>query len=130
MGILELIKQPWPWYIASPLVGLKVPALLIFAGYIKYNMPLGATYENPQLSDEESWDIAAYVENQPRPFKDLSQDWPDISKKPIDHPFGPFSDRFTEIQHKFGPFKSIKEVKKKLEEANKKLKNNQKATQS
>lgn len=29
MEILELIKQPWPWYIAGPLVGLTVPALLI-----------------------------------------------------------------------------------------------------
>ncbi|TRW98567.1 c-type cytochrome [Flavobacterium gawalongense] len=86
-----------------------------FAGYIKYNMPLGATYENPQLSDEEAWDIAAYVENQPRPSKDLSQDWPDISKKPVDHPFGPFSDTFTEAQHKFGPYKPIKDEKKKNE---------------
>jgi cytochrome c len=23
-------------------------------------MPLGATYENPLLTDEESWDLAAY----------------------------------------------------------------------
>jgi uncharacterized membrane protein YedE/YeeE len=29
MEILELIRQPWPWYIAGPLVGLTVPALLI-----------------------------------------------------------------------------------------------------
>ncbi|WP_394345964.1 YeeE/YedE family protein [Flavobacterium caseinilyticum] len=29
MGILELIREPWPWYIAGPLVGLTVPALLI-----------------------------------------------------------------------------------------------------
>ena len=86
-----------------------------FAGYIKYNMPLGATYENPQLSDEESWDIAAYVESLDRPKKDLSQDWPNISKKPVDHPFGPFSDSFTEAQHKFGPFKPIKDEKKKKE---------------
>lgn len=86
-----------------------------FAGYIKYNMPLGASYENPQLSDEEAWDIAAYVENQPRPSKDLSKDWPDISKKPVDHPFGPFSDKFTEAQHKFGPFKPIKDEKTKNE---------------
>jgi thiosulfate dehydrogenase len=86
-----------------------------FAGYIKYNMPLGATYDNPQLSDEESWDIAAYVENLDRPSKDLSQDWPNISKKPVDHPFGPFSDSFTETQHKFGPFKPIKDEKKKNE---------------
>lgn len=27
--MLELIKQPWPWYIAGPLVGLTVPVLLI-----------------------------------------------------------------------------------------------------
>lgn len=86
-----------------------------FAGYIKYNMPLGAAYDNPQLSDEESWDIAAYVENLDRPSKDLSQDWPNISKKPLDHPFGPFSDTFTEAQHKFGPFKPIKDEKKKKE---------------
>lgn len=84
-----------------------------FAGYIKYNMPLGATYENPQLSNEEAWDIAAYVENQPRPSKDLSEDWPAISKKPVDHPFGPFSDKFTEAQHKFGPFKPIQREKQK-----------------
>lgn len=29
MEIIELIKQPWPWYIAGPLIGLTVPALLI-----------------------------------------------------------------------------------------------------
>lgn len=29
MEILEIITQPWPWYIAGPLVGLTVPALLI-----------------------------------------------------------------------------------------------------
>ena len=92
-----------------------------FAGYIKYNMPLGSTYENPQLSDKESWDIAAYVESLERPSKDLSQDWPDITKKPVDHPFGPFSDSFTENQHKFGPFQTIKEQKKKKEKNNLKI---------
>lgn len=81
-----------------------------FAGYIKYNMPQGATYAKPQLSDEDAWDIAAYVETQPRPTKDFSKDWPDISKKPIDHPFGPFSDKFSEKQHKFGPFEPIKKA--------------------
>ncbi|MEO6252336.1 MAG: YeeE/YedE thiosulfate transporter family protein [Ferruginibacter sp.] len=29
MSILEWIKQPWPWYVAGPLIGLTVPALLI-----------------------------------------------------------------------------------------------------
>jgi uncharacterized protein len=29
MDIIGFIKQPWPWYIAGPLIGLAVPALLI-----------------------------------------------------------------------------------------------------
>jgi thiosulfate dehydrogenase len=93
-----------------------------FAGYIKYNMPLGATYDSPQLSDEESWDIAAYVESLDRPSKDLSKDWPKIAKKPVDHPFGPYADKYTETQHKYGPFKPIKKEKKKMDEAEEKLK--------
>jgi uncharacterized protein len=27
--MLEFIKQPWPWYVAGPLIGLIVPALLL-----------------------------------------------------------------------------------------------------
>ena len=84
-----------------------------FAGYVKYNMPLGASYDKPQLTDEEAWDVAAYVNSMPRPVKDLSADWPDISGKPFDHPFGPYADLFPEVQHKFGPYKPIKEWIKK-----------------
>ena len=84
-----------------------------FAGYVRANMPLGATFENPILTDAEAWDVAAYVNSLERPQMDLSRDWPDISKKPIDHPFGPFADDFQEDQHKFGPFKPIKEAKAK-----------------
>jgi uncharacterized protein len=29
MSIIDSLKQPWPWYIAGPLVGLTVPALLL-----------------------------------------------------------------------------------------------------
>jgi thiosulfate dehydrogenase len=85
--------------------------ITFFARYAKYNMPLGASHENPQLSDEEAWDIAAFVNTQPRPTKETPKDWPDISQKPIDHPFGPFSDGFSEEQHKYGPFKPIKAAK-------------------
>jgi len=28
----EAILQPWPWYVAGPLIGLMVPALLLLAG--------------------------------------------------------------------------------------------------
>lgn len=118
-GILAADKKEYTypplWGKNSYNTGAGLFRISRFSGYIKYNMPLGATYEKPQLSDEESWDIAAYVESLDRPKKDLSQDWPNISKKPVDHPFGPFSDSFTETQHKFGPFKPIKDEKKKKE---------------
>ncbi|MBL7829318.1 MAG: c-type cytochrome [Saprospiraceae bacterium] len=85
-----------------------------FAGYVKANMPLGASFESPQLSDEEAWDLAAFVNSQPRPKHPfLGADWPDISKKPFDHPFGPYRDSFPEAQHKFGPFKPIVDFNKK-----------------
>lgn len=90
-----------------------------FAKYVKYNMPIGASHDNPQLTDEEAWDIAAYVNSQPRPHINVPKDWPDKSKKPIDHPFGPYADKFSEKQHKYGPFKPIEEANKKMEESNK-----------
>jgi len=84
-----------------------------FAGYVKNNMPFGEVeYHNPQLTNEEAWDVAAFVNSQPRPSKIFKEDWPDISKKPFDHPFGPFADGFNEEQHKYGPFKPIIEAGK------------------
>ena len=85
-----------------------------FAGYIKSNMPyLTSSNEHPVLTDDEAWDVAAFVNSMPRPDKDFAADWPDISKKPVDHPFGPFSDSFSELQHKYGPFAEIESAKKK-----------------
>jgi thiosulfate dehydrogenase len=83
-----------------------------FAGFIKHNMPQGATYQNPQLTDEEAWDIAAFVNSQERPKKDLRNDWPTITEKPADHPFGPFADTFSTAQHKYGPYKPISDFNK------------------
>jgi thiosulfate dehydrogenase len=88
-------------------VGAGLFRLSRFAGYVKSNMPHGTTYDKPVLSDEEAWDVAAYVNSLPRPEKDLSHDWPDIASKPFDHPFGPYADTFSETQHKYGPFEAI-----------------------
>lgn len=30
MNFIDILQQPWPWYIAGPLIGLMVPALLLF----------------------------------------------------------------------------------------------------
>jgi thiosulfate dehydrogenase len=38
-----------------------------FARYAKYNMPQGVSHTNPMLTDEEAWDVAAYVNSQERP---------------------------------------------------------------
>jgi thiosulfate dehydrogenase len=85
-----------------------------FAKYIKYNMPLGASYSNTILTDEEVWDIAAYVNSQPRPHKNIKKDWPKIEAKPFDHPFGPYADGFSEEQHKYGPYQPIKKKIKSM----------------
>lgn len=84
-----------------------------FAKYVKYNMPLGVTHESPQLTDEEAWDVSAYVLSQSRPHIAVPKDWLDITKKPIDHPFGPYADAFSAKQHKYGPFKPILDQVKK-----------------
>jgi thiosulfate dehydrogenase len=94
-------------------IGAGLFRLSRFAGYVRDNMPFNqATHRNPALTDEESWDVAAFVNSRPRPSKDLSKDWPNISKKPIDHPFGPYTDGFNEQQHKFGPFQPIVDARK------------------
>ncbi len=78
------------------------------AGFVKDNMPFGATQKNPILSNEEAWDVAAYIVSQPRSQKKFAYDWPVIASKPFDYPFGPFADSFSEKQHKYGPFGVIK----------------------
>jgi thiosulfate dehydrogenase len=78
------------------------------AGYVYTNMPFNqAMPGNPKLSVEEAWDVSAYVNSMPRPQKKFAEDWPNIAKKPFDHPFGPYADGFSEQQHKLGPFKPI-----------------------
>jgi len=60
-----------------------------FAKYAKFNMPLGATYDKPILSDEDAWDVAAFVNSQYRPHIETPLVFPDLTKKPISHPYGP-----------------------------------------
>ena len=102
--------NPPLWGAHSYNVGAGLFRLSRFAGFVKTNMPhLQASYKNPILSDEEAWDVAAFVNSRPRPTMDLKNDWPNIAKKPIDHPFGPYADKFSEQQHKYGPFQPIKD---------------------
>lgn len=83
-----------------------------FAGFVKYNMPFTAMPSQPQLTDEEAWDVAAYVNSRQRPERYFSYDWMKINTKPVDYPFGPFADSFTALQHKYGPFNEMKKHKR------------------
>lgn len=105
---LEYLYPPL-WGLHSYNVGAGLFRLSRFAGYVKSNMPYGDNQEYLQLTDPEVWDLAAFVNSRPRPGFDMSKDWPKINEKPIDHPFGPYADAFSEMQHKFGPFKIIKD---------------------
>jgi len=92
------------WGAHSYNVGAGLYQLSKFAGYVKDNMPYGVTYRDPELTDAEAWDVAAFVNSQPRPSMDLTADWPKVSTKPVDYPFGPYADGYSEQQHKYGPF--------------------------
>ncbi len=90
--------------------GAGMARIITLANFIHFNMPPGAGYLNPVLSPAEAWDVAAYVESQARPQKSgLDRDYSsDLLDKPVDAPYGPYADRFTEEQHKYGPFGPIR----------------------
>jgi thiosulfate dehydrogenase len=95
--------------------GAGMARLITAANFLHFNMPHGVDYLNPQLSPEQAWDIAAYVVSQPRPHKaGLEKDFPDLLDKPVDAPYGPYADGFSEQQHKYGPFAPIRAAITKL----------------
>lgn len=95
--------------------GAGMHRLISSAGFIHANMPFGTTYEAPELSVEDAWDIAAYINNQPRPMRaHLERDYPDRSRKAVDAPFPPFNDQFSLKQHQLGPFQPILDAQKAL----------------
>jgi thiosulfate dehydrogenase len=89
--------------------------LITAANFVHFNMPHGTDYLNPQLTAEEAWDVAAFMISQPRPHKTgLEHDYPDLLQKPVDTPYGPYADGFSEQQHKYGPFGPIRAALSKL----------------
>ena len=95
--------------------GAGMARLITAANFLNFNMPHGVDYLNPQLSPEQAWDIAAYVVSRPRPHKaGLEKDFPDLVEKPVDAPYGPYADGFSEQQHKYGPFAPIRAAIAKL----------------
>jgi thiosulfate dehydrogenase len=111
-----------PGYMIPPLWGpdsfndaAGMSRLVAAANFVHFNMPSGTDYLYPRLSQEDAWDVAAYLVSQPRPHKaDRDKDFPDLLDKPVDTPYGPYADSFSEQQHKYGPFAPIREMLARL----------------
>lgn len=108
-GLKEHNEPEWLypplWGANSYNTGAGLFRLSKLAAFVRANMPFGVSHDNPMLSVDEAWDVAAYISSMPRPHKEFAGDWPDISQKPVDHPFGPYADGLSEAAHKYGPFR-------------------------
>ncbi len=94
--------------------GAGMHRVLTAARFIKARMPLG----KPDLSDDQAFDVAAFINSQPRPhMANLDRDFPDRSAKPIDTGYGPYADDFPVGQHQFGPFPPIQAYYKSLKKS-------------
>jgi thiosulfate dehydrogenase len=97
--------------------GAGMDRLITIANFVHFNMPHGTDYLDPSLTAEQAWDVAAYVVSQPRPSRaGFDKDFPDLLQKPVDTPYGPYADGFSERQHKYGPFAPIRAALARLKQ--------------
>ena len=89
--------------------GAGMHRVITSAQFIKANMPyLQATWDNPILTDEEAYHVAAYINSFDRAQKSSPEnDFPDKKLKPVSTPYGPWTDSFSAEQHKYGPFQPM-----------------------
>lgn len=72
------------WGPGSYNLGAGMARISVAASFIKHNMPLGQV---ERLTDEEAYDVASYVNRQPRPdFPAKLSDWP-RGGRPADAPY-------------------------------------------
>jgi thiosulfate dehydrogenase len=95
--------------------GAGMSRILTAAAYAMHNMPIGTTFDAPVLTDEQAYDVAGFIISHKRPEKaNLDKDFPVRLQKPIDTPYGPYADGFSQEQHKYGPFAPIRAKVKEL----------------
>lgn len=89
--------------------GAGMNRLITAANFVHSNMPNGTSWVMPTLKVEDAWDVAAYVVSKDRPQRaGVDKDFPDLLLKPVDAPYGPYADSFSERQHKYGPYAPIR----------------------
>ncbi len=101
-------RYPPLWGLNSYSTGAGMYQVSRLARFIKYNMPYDKPPGSIRLSDEDAFDLAAYINSRERREFDISRDWPIMSTKPVDYPFGPYADTFPEVRHKYGPWSNMK----------------------
>jgi thiosulfate dehydrogenase len=80
------------------------------AQFIRANMPNGTDFAHPVLTENETFDVAVFVDSQPRPrHAGNEQDFPDRSLKPADALYAPFVGPFPPEQHLTGPWPPIQQ---------------------
>jgi thiosulfate dehydrogenase len=95
--------------------GAGMGRIINAANFVHSNMPNGTTWKSPYLSEADAWDVAAFIDSQPRPHKSgLEKDFPNRLEKKVDVPYGPYADNFSAEQHKYGPFAPIRSAIKAL----------------
>lgn len=100
--------------------GAGMNRLMMATRFIRHNMPQGVTHRATVLSDDEAYDVAAWMVSQPRPEKaGLDKDFPARWNKPVDAAFPPWPDEASADQHKYGPFPPLAELARKRAEARK-----------
>ena len=106
---LQKYIYPPLWGADSYNHGAGMHRVITAAQFIKANMPYGeANWEQPKLTDEEAYHVAAYINSFARPQKSNPEaDFPDKKLKPVSTPYGPWTDPFSAEQHKYGPFQPI-----------------------
>jgi len=117
---LRATTDPADGYLFPPLWGpdsfndgAGMHRVLTAARFIKARMPLGLA----DLTDDEAYDVAAYINSKPRPeMPGLERDYPERKNKPVDSPYPPYADPFTREQHRLGPFRPIREYYERLEQ--------------
>ena len=88
--------------------GAGMARVMTAAWFVHANMPRGVTFEYPALQPDQAYDVASYIDSQPRPHKaDLSLDYPDRWLKPADAGYKPLLGPFPARQHEYGPWGPI-----------------------
>jgi thiosulfate dehydrogenase len=95
------------WGSESFTTGASLSRLSLMARFVKGNMPYTAQIEKPKLTDQEAWDVSAFVLSQQRPKWDQGIMFAAVSEKPFDFPIGPYEDPFPIEQHLLGPYGPI-----------------------